>query len=539
MVIHQTIRNSTVYIFPVISAIILAGSYSGEKVNNLAWVALIPFLLVLCGKGLLKSLFLSGIFGILYMHGLFYWILDIPSYTILHHLLLLFVFSSLYAAFGFIFALTALRTSYRFALFAAPWIWVTIEYIRSNLFFLALPYGLVGHTQYLNQGLIQLSSICGAYWVSFIVVLANAALTEQIINYRMGIYNAVFKKKLNPVQNLVSITALALIVPAILYGHWTRSQSITGNPIKTALIQGNIEQAKKWDSNYSDMIMQTYTNLTKKASHEGPSLIVWPETATPGSIENNPDLVPRLKKLARKTNSHLLFGTAQGMKFMEGKEPKYKYKNSALLLSPTNKISGIQQYNKIKLFPFGEYLPLRGRFPWHLIGVDSASEYIPGREYKLLQLPSSKFAVTICWENLFPSLCRKFVKQGAEFIVNITNEARFGKSQAPYQLMAANIFRAVENRVYIARCANTGISCIIDPFGKIIDRVKDSSGQDLFVPGILNGTIIPVKSKTLYTEYGDFFAWLCIFLTCLFVFLPLTKYKRRTMDDFFPSSHKG
>lgn len=523
MVIKNTIKRNTVYIFPILSAVILSNSYSDCRLNNLAWIALIPLLLVLCGRSLFKSLFISGIFGILYLHGIFYWILKIPSYNIVHHIILLLIFSSLYVAFGLIFALIAERTSYRIALLGAPFTWVTIEYIRSNLFFLALPYGLIGHTQYMNYTLIQLSSVCGAYGVSFIVVLVNAAITEQILNYRTGIINDIFKKKFSIPQNLVSLTALTLIVPAMLYGHWARSQSIKGNPIKIALIQGNIEQAKKWDSNFSDMIMQTYIQLTKKVSHSRPSLIVWPETATPGSIENNPDLVPELKKLAIETNSYLVFGSAQGMKFMEGKEPKYKYKNSAILLSPNSIISDRQQYNKIKLFPFGEYLPFRGRLPWHILDVDSANEYIPGREYKIFKLPSSKFAVTICWENIFPALCRNFVKQGAEFIVNITNEARFGKSQAPYQLMVINIFRAVENRVYIARCANTGISCIIDPFGKIVDRVEDNMKNDIFVQGILNGTIIPIKSKTLYTKYGDFFAWICIILTCSFVFLSIKK----------------
>jgi apolipoprotein N-acyltransferase len=523
MVINPLIKSWTVYIFPIISAVSLASSYSDCKTSNLAWVALVPLLLVLHEKSLFKSLFISGIFGIVYLHGMFYWILNIPSYTIMHHLILLLVFSSLYLAFGLILALIAVHTSYSLALLAAPFAWVTIEYIRSNLFFLALPMGLVGHTQYLNQPLIQLSSICGAYGVSFIVVAVNGAITEQILNYRAGNINNVFKKKIKISRNLVSLTTLALIVPAMLFGHWTRSQPIKGNPIKIALIQGNIDQAKKWDPNFSDMILQTYTELTKKASLDQPSLIVWPETATPGSIENNPGLVPRLKKLARKTNSYLVVGSAQGMKFMEEKESKYKYKNSAILLSPNNKTSDIHQYNKIKLFPFGEYLPLRGRLPWHIIDVDSANEYIPGKEYKIFKLPSSKFAVTICWENIFPALCRKFVKQGAQFIVNITNEARFGKSPAPYQLMVINIFRAVENRIYIARCANTGISCIIDPFGKIIARVKDSMKNDIFVQGILNGTIIPVESKTLYTKYGDVFAWICIILTCLFVFLSITK----------------
>ena len=522
MLINRAIKPSVAYTFPIIAAVLITISYSNYSLNNLAWVALTPLLVVLYGKGLIKSLLISGIFGILYLHGLFHWILDIPSYQIWHHLILLLVFSSLYALFGLFFSLIAKQHNYGTALLAAPFIWVSIEYIRSNLFFLALPYGLVGHTQYLNHTLIQLSNVCGAYGVSFLVVLVNAALAERIINYyQIRTHSNDGHKVLEILKFLFPLTAGTLIILAILYGHWTKSRSLEGDQIKIALIQGNIEHAKKWDPDFADMIMQTYTNLTKQASQGLPFLIVWPETATPGSAENNPDLVPKMQQLANDANSHLLFGSAQGMKFMGEKELKYKFKNSAILLSPDNTAMSRQQYNKILLFPFGEYLPHRDIIPWHIIQADTANEYIPGNEYTIFKIAQSKFAVTICWENIFPSLCREFVKKGAEFIINITNEARFGKSQAPYQMMVASVFRAVENSVYIARCANTGVSCIIDPFGRIIDRVKGPRGNDIFVQGILSGTIIPSKSKTIYTRYGNFFAWICIIVTCLFVSLSL------------------
>lgn len=527
---NKVIKNRVVYISPIIAAVILASSFSDSNLNNLAWVALIPLLLSLCGKSLLKSLLISEIFGILYLHGLFYWILKIPYYSIMHHIMLLLVFSLFYAMFGLIFSLIVNRHGCRIALLAAPFIWVTIEYIRSNLFFLALPYGLVGHTQYLNHTLIQIATICGAYGVSFMVVLVNSALTGLLINYCGDInINDEFRNRQVKFwkisKNLVSFTAGILIFLTAVYGYWIKSREISGDPIKIALIQGNIEQEKKWDSNFADVIMQTYTDLTKKASHELPSLIVWPETATPGSIVNKPDLSMRLKKLAVETNSYLILGNSQGMKFMEEKGLKYKYRNSAVLLSPNSARTDRQQYSKMQLFPFMEYLPYRDILPWHIIGVDTANEYIPGRQYTVFEIPSSKFAVTICWENLFPSLCREFVKRGAQFIVNITNEARFGRCKAPYQLMAISVFRAVENKVYVVRCANTGISCIIDPIGRIVDRVKDNSKNDIFVQGVLSGMIIPMKSKTLYTKYGDFFAWICIVATIFFIFLSVSVKK--------------
>jgi len=384
----------------------------------------------------------------------------------------------------------------------------------------------MGHTQYQNHILIQLSNICGAYGVSFIIVFFNAAITDMIINYygdentnnKHGKQSIIFWKI---PKNLIASISGVLFLFAVIYGYWMGLQQIRGSSIKIALVQGNIQQKKKWDPNSADMIMQTYTNLTKKASNGLSSLIVWPETATPGSIENRPDLFRKLKKLARETKSYLLLGSAQGMKYIGEERLKSKYRNSAILLSPDNTRVDKQQYNKMQLLPFVEYLPYRDKIPWHIIDVDTSNEYIPGKKYTVFEIPSSKFAVTICWENLFPSLFREFIKNGAQFIVNMTNEARFGKCEVPYQLMAISVFRAVENRVYIARCANTGISCIIDPFGRVVDRVKDDMGNDIFVQGILSGTIIPMKSKTFYTKYGDFFAWICIISTALFIFLTL------------------
>jgi len=142
--------------------------------------------------------------------------------------------------------------------------------------------------------------------------------------------------------------------------------------------------------------------------------------------------------------------------------------------------------------PFGEYLPHEDVIPWSWIKAGAIGNYLPGTEYTVFQLPEGRLSVTICWENLFSNLVRQFVKRGAQFIVNITNEAWFGETAAPYQFLSMSVFRAVENRVYVVRCANTGISCFIDPCGRVVDRVKDENGRDIFVRGIVTGSVIPL-----------------------------------------------
>jgi apolipoprotein N-acyltransferase len=297
--------------------------------------------------------------------------------------------------------------------------------------------------------------------------------------------------------------------------------------MKLSVVQGNIEQTKKWDPRYAKEIMQTYSELTLKASREQPALIVWPETATPGSIGLNPGLYSEIKNIAGKAGTYLLLGSAQHQKF-EGKEGiGIQYLNSAYLIHPDPEMIKNQRYDKIRLFPFTEYLPFKKTIPWALINVRESGSYIPGKEFTVFELPAFRFGVTICWENIFPDLFRQFVRCGAQFMVNITNEARFGKTAAPYQLAAISVFRAVENRIFVIRCANSGVSCIINPYGRIVDRLKDQQGQDIFIRGLISGQVIPLESKTIYTQCGDWFVWVAIFGSVLFLSVSSVKTRGR------------
>jgi apolipoprotein N-acyltransferase len=140
--------------------------------------------------------------------------------------------------------------------------------------------------------------------------------------------------------------------------------------------------------------------------------------------------------------------------------------------------------------------------------------------------PDYRFGATICWETIFPDLVRQFVKNGAQFMVNLTNEAWFGNTAAPYQFLSISIFRAVENRIFLVRCGNTGVSCFIDPYGRVVDRVKDADGKDIFVRGVLTGTVVPLNSNTIYTRYGDWIVWLSITVTAAFLMVAFFRKKR-------------
>jgi len=468
--------------------------------------------------------------------GIFDWILEVRGYTYLHHAILAVYLGSYFGIFGLAFSFISRRSGLAMALFAAPFVWASLEYIRSNFFFLALPWGLLAHSQYQNPLVIQVASLAGTYGVSFLIVLANSALAALVFLLSKH-FNVRFLelKKTSSQPGLFAVVAMAvmLISTALIYGHVKISKPIEGKEIKLSLVQGNIEQEKKWDLRYAGYIMETHSELTKEAAKDYPDLIVWPESVTPRPINRDPNISTKIRKLANATNIPLLLGSSLAAKFKkENQKKELKLKNSAFLIFPKKISAKNQHYDKISLMPFGEYLPHEDVIPWSYIKAGAIGSYLPGSEYTIFTLPEARFSVTICWENLFSDLVRQFVKRGAQFIVNITNEAWFGETAAPYQFLSMSVFRAVENRVYVVRCANTGISCFIDPCGRVVDRVKDENGRDIFVRGIVTGSVIPLESNTIYTRYGDWLVWLSIAFSIFILLLPFLR-KYQSSNEYF------
>jgi apolipoprotein N-acyltransferase len=321
--------------------------------------------------------------------------------------------------------------------------------------------------------------------------------------------------------SLVTVAAL-LLLSTLVYGYITITNTITGNRIKISLVQGNIEQAKKWDRSYRNYILERYEELSREASKDQPRLVIWPEAATPGFVLSDFALKNRIVGLVREMKAYFLIGSSEYPKFRKGRSGFSGSGNTALFLSSDGKVLG--QYLKIHLVPFAETVPYQKVIPWPRFIVPETMKVfeVPGNEITLFDLEGAKFGVLICWESIFPGLFRSFVKDGAQFMVNITNEGWFNKPTIFYQYVAMNVFRAVENRVYLVRCANTGISCFIDPYGRILGKVKNEKGEEIFVPGVLTAPVVAVDSETIYTRCGDWFPFLSIgcsiacLILCLF-----------------------
>ena len=512
---------------PVLSGVLLFGAFPGYDVWWLAWLSLVPLLLAISGRKPISGFLLSFLCGFTCYQLAFKWMFEVAAYTFLLHTIVCLYRGLYLGVFGLVFNFVCRRTGATAAFLAAPFIWVSLEYSLTHMGFMAHPWTLLSHSQYSHPFIIQISSFTGAYGVSFLIAMVNSAIAAGIL-YLISAFQGVnlpIKAAISK-RGAISISGVALTlgILSLLYSQVSFSKSILGEKIKLAVVQGNIDQKMKWDKKKVSFIKNTYTSLTNDALREKPLLIIWPETSTPGSISRDAGLYLWVKRMAVRSKTDLLLGSGSHEKFKIKGATKTQYRNSAFLIQKNRKAK-LQQYDKIKLVPFGEYLPVRETVPWSWIGLPDMVDYLPGKEFAVFEGPGFRFGVTICWETIFPDLFRKFVKNGAQLMINLTNEAWFGKTAAPYQALSTSVFRAVENRVFVVRCANTGISCFIDPHGRVVDRVKDASGQDLFVRGVLVGSVLPMDSKTIYTRYGDWFAWLCIF--CSMSFLAVAIFRKK------------
>ena len=522
----QTLRDLALV---CLTAALVVLSFPDFDISRLVWIALVPLFVVLSQKRPVAGFFLAHICGMLIILGSFRWILEVDRYAAIHHALLVVYFGLYAGLFGLVFCLISRLRSLNMAFATAPFVWVALEYTKSNLSFLSLPWLLLSHSQYAETSVIQMAAVTGAHGTSFLIVLVNAAIAmltiEMVRRLREGLLPGSDHLTLRATL-VMMFFAGASGAAALLYGNLKLSTGPDGSEFRISVVQANIAQENKWDRRHAEAILTAHEDLSRRALIEKPDLIVWPETATPGSITKNRRLNARIRSLAEELKVPLLVGSSQHRKFGTAADARLEFKNSAFLIPPRRGPVKHQHYNKNRLLPFGEYLPLKEKMPWDLIGIDDVGGYTAGNELAVFELNGVRFATTICWENIFPDLVREFVNNGAQFIINITNEAWFGKTAAPYQFLSMSVLRAVENGVFVVRCANTGISAFIDPNGRVYSRVAGEQGEDIFVSGVRTDAVIPAGSKTFYTRYGDWAARLSIAVTTIAIVGALVFRKR-------------
>ncbi len=498
-------RKAGDYFPAVVSGILVVLSFPLFDYYPLAWVAFVPLLLSLWGKDSKKAFVAGYVFGLVYFVGTLYWI----YYSINHYggfsfpaslslVVLLCLYLGLYPAiFSFLF-IKMIRKTELPALLIAPVLWVVLEFARSYAL-TGFPWSSIGYSQYRFLHMIQVADITGIYGISFLVLAVNGALADLFLLRKRTAEMPLF-----PISyTVVGLSVLLLVVIASLgYGHWRLNQERSGKLINVSLIQGDIEQDKKWEPAYQNEVLETYFSLSRKAAGPSLQMIVWPETALPFIFDFDKANTERLIRFEQELGSDLLFGT---ILVKEQSRKKTLLSNSAVLLDREGK--NIYEYDKIHLVPFGEYVPLRSVLFFVDKLVTGIGDYVPGRQYVRADTEFGSFATLICYEIIFPGLVRKFYTTGGDFIVNITNDAWFGRTSAPYQHFSMAVFRAIENRKPVVRCANTGISGFIDSNGKILSETP------LFKRLVLPGAVKTDGTLSFYTKYGDLFSYLCIVLS--------------------------
>ncbi|MDI6758453.1 MAG: apolipoprotein N-acyltransferase [Candidatus Omnitrophota bacterium] len=467
-----------------------------------AWFGFVPLFFAVKGKSLTKTFLLFYLAGIIFWTGIIYWLIHV---TLLGTIFLILYLALYFGFFGLFYALYAAR----YTLIIVPCFWVLLEYIRSYLF-TGFPWALLGYSQYLNLPVIQIADVTGALGVSFLVMIANVL-----------VYLVVSRWPLVVSKKWKYILTILVICLSIVYGYFRIYEVRCAKDdvrMKISVIQGNIPQELKWDISSRSYILDRYIQLTKKAACRKPELIIWPEASAPGLLGEDDWGIEDIFNLGKEIKTPLLIGSV----IKDGQ----KYLNSALLINKEGGIAG--RYDKLHLVPFGEYIPFKELFSF-LQTVVPIGDITAGKDYTVLELAGSltKFSVLICFEDLFPEISRRFVQKGADFLINITNDAWYKKTSASGQHLQASVFRAVENRLYLARCANTGISGFIMPTGKIISRVKDNLGRDIFVSGIDTQEIKASKKPlTFYTRYGDVFILVCFLFVIIYPKLRLSSLFR-------------
>jgi apolipoprotein N-acyltransferase len=275
--------------------------------------------------------------------------------------------------------------------------------------------------------------------------------------------------------------------------------------VQVAVTQGNIKQGEKWKKEVVQSTLERYGQLSDQV--KGARLVIWPETAAPFFFLRTPDFSAQVQEIARRNGAFLLFGSPAWELTPQGE----RYFNRAFLLNPEGKVAGY--YDKAHLVPYGEYVPLQRFFPFIQKMVPMIGDFAEGPVGGVVSLPEGAVGPLICFESIFPNLSRAQVQNGARLLVNITNDAWFGTTSAPYQHLSMSVLRAVENHVCLARAANTGFSAFIDGTGRMLWR------SDLFVPAAHALDLPWLPGGSFYSRYGDVFAWACVILTGLALIL--------------------
>lgn len=486
----------------------------------LGWCFLVPLLIAIDHEhSSFRAFGLGWASGAVFFTGSCYWITAVlKNYGDLGWLassMIFFLLVTYLACFHGVFTLLIARLSAPWptsSFYLAPFFWVMAEFARTHLL-TGFPWCLLGYSLIDHPYLVQIATLTGVYGLSFLLVLVNALLADILISHSR-------KSALLLAGSLIGVGAVAI--------QW-KFPEIHLETLKNRarMVQTNIRLDQNWSKASRQHLLDELFQLSlpesrteKPAEGTSFSLILWPETPTPFYFNHDQEFRSQLQDIARKANAYFLFG------FVDFQDPDPAHVdgmpvNSVGVLSPSG--DKISQYNKVHLVPFGEYIPYPELFFFVNKISTEAGNFIPGREIVVSRLENGHALGTfVCYEAIFPDLVRQFAHLGAEVFVNVTNDAWFGDSAAPFQHFNMARMRAVENRRYLLRVANDGISAIVSPYGEVLATARR------FERIVIEGGFDTKSDQTFYTQFGDLFAWMCLVISMgSWGLLELVRWKKR------------
>jgi len=495
------------------SLILWAASPGQWAVTPLAWIALVPLLLAVRGLAPKAGATLGLISGVSYYLSLIYWIIialgrygGLPPWLTLPALLGLALYMSLSLA-GF--AATMAWTAHRLPpTLIAPLTWVSLDLIRGWLF-TGFPWLDLGYSQYALPQINQVADLTGHHGITFLIVMINALIAEIIPWGRNpdGRQQTAADTKYHGLT--VRLLAVVMLICACGYSLWRgpyiQAAMAQAPAVSLGLIQGNIDQSEKWLPELQQQTVDTYLALSAEAAGQGATdAVIWPETALPFFPSQHRLFQLVADSVAAPGSPSLLTGAPHFE--TNPATGQTEYFNSAFLISatPSSEVTALQRYAKEHLVPFGEYIPLQRYLPAAMPLVQTMGNFSPGTDPAPLIAGKTRFGVLICFESIFPELARLRTLHGANILVNLTNDAWYGRSSAPYQQVPMAVLRAIENRRSLARPANTGISCLIDPLGTVLAQTP------IFETKILTGRLPLLDGISFYSRAGYLFPHLCL-----------------------------
>ena len=332
----------------------------------------------------------------------------------------------------------------------------------------------------------------------------------------------------------LSAAAVLLFAGTLAFGY--REMSLPagdGPPVTVGLVQAAVPQDEKWSPGAALEILEKHERLTGEAAESGARLVLWPESSSPFPLshpagaaggrkeaEPNRPYRERMEGLSARTGASILFGTVDYRRAGDELRPV----NAAALVRPDG--SWGESYAKMHLVPFGEYVPLAPLLGFvNRIARGAIGDFLPGDRAVVVRADGLSPGTGICYEMVFPELVRRFPRSGADLLANLTNDAWFGTSSGPHQHFQMAVLRAVENRRFLVRAANTGISAVVDPRGRVLERTGLEETR------VLTAEVRPVRGRTLYTRAGDVFPILCVILAAAALAAAFTPYPRSIREE--------